>query len=86
MSKFSGTPMWFADRWKSLRFLDCVKRCTDGVATAIPDALGAPPCESILAEKTCNNANSAPAIAEPKPEEEPVITFTVGKNGQLSMF
>ena len=80
------TPMWFADRWQSLRFLDCVKRCTDGVATAIPDALDTQPGESILAEKAYKNANPAPAIAEPKPKEEPAITFTVGKNGQLSMF
>ena len=88
MSKFSGTPMWYADRWQSLRFLDRVKRYTDDFATAIPDALDTQAGKSVLAEKACKNANPAPTIAEPKPEEESAIaiTFTVGKNGQLSMF
>lgn len=90
------TPMWFSDHWTQLRILDNARRMISAVATTFSDTepeqtyIDAPSKASAAESKNKPDSKAHAKTAKPKkkPVEQPVIapTFTVRKDGQLSMF
>lgn len=91
------TPMWFSDIWTVRRVRDILKRAeapTGEVATACADEEKPAPVDNMPIEKAPVKPNKRPPVKtrkteaeeRPKEPEETEITYTVMKNGQLSLF
>lgn len=88
------TPMWFSGTWTMRRELDKIKRMVSAVATACADEEKPAPVDNMPMEKAPVKPNKRPPVKtrkteaeeRPKEPEETEITYTVMKNGQLSLF
>lgn len=89
------TPMYFSERWSTLRAIDNAKRLFSAVATAPPPSEAAPPIANMLEAESYRKADSIPPSesdpekAEQNPKELYQPTFTIStkkKNKGQIMF
>jgi len=75
------TPMFFAERWSTLRAIDNAKRLFAAVATALPQSESDNPSVNMGAGKEATETVLEP-IPEPTPEEPAVPVITVKQSGR----